>query len=291
MSMLKPALFLVATLLTTGCSSNSEELKDSETKQIIPNYLKCDADHERANLIKSKYGNKFRGSGMSQAFLATANLPDEVLDYIFTKRSVSISLRGTGRGGRTNSGGGSISISSGVGSLAHEFGHAAHFSYLRDTQPTFQSALNNAYRYGIRSERSGMRGYSTSNSKDFFADLFDSYYCSNASRQNMQLKFPKSYDFIVKYLPLPPSEQTPNPDKDGDSVLNEADLCSMTASGAAVSDSAERMGCSEDQLLNSVDLDRDGIVNSDDLCSKTPIGAKTWKEGEYLGCSGGQTRD
>ena len=70
-----------------------------------------------------------------------------------------------------------------------------------------------------------------------------------------------------------------NPDRDGDGVLNEDDLCSNTPSGETV----DLNGCSIGQL----DDDNDGVQNSDDLCTSTPSGEPV----NATGCSESQIDD
>jgi hypothetical protein len=248
-----PLICISTMLMFAGCSSYNDQPASSDLTQIIPNYLTCDVDQERTEQVKSKYGRFFRGNGILAGYRATANIPDVLLSYVFQKRSTSIFLKGLGRGGFASSGGGRISIDSGVGSLAHELGHAVHFSYFRDKIPNFDNELRQAYSNSVRNERSGMRGYSTQNYSEFLADLFDSYYCSEQSRNNVKTRFPRAFAFAEKFFPTPPSEvieQDPNADDDND-----------------------------------------GVINSEDFCSNTPIGEKIWKDGEFIGCAGGQTPD
>jgi len=275
--------YLLIITLFLGCRPMQKSEEDSAVKQLVPSYLTCDSDPTRTARVKQKYGSFFSGSGKEQAFAATANIPEEILSFIFEQRSTRVSLRGLGRGGSTSSGGSSISVSSGVGSLAHELGHAAHYSYMRKRYNNFESALNSAYNSARRNESRSMRSYSTTQAQEYFADTFDSYYCSRASRANMKVKFPRTYQFAAKYLVVPLSEAGPNGDNDHDGVINSDDLCSHTAEQAEINSSVG-LGCGANQLTDDEDTDRDGVSNESDKCPATLLYVPVAKEGEKIGC-------
>ncbi len=303
----------------------------SGLKQLVQKSFVCDVNEDRIPMIVAEYGGNLKGGSSGHkvsAKNALANLPSEYLNYVFKRHNVVVTLKNVGgstRGMTSSSNGGgawhpnSIWVGQMTGNfdpLAHEIGHAMQH-YLKYTFPDFKSDLSAMY--GLmksNGESNHMRGYAKSSATEYWAEIFDSFYCSQASRDNMKEKMPKTLEFAQKYL-IDPSDLEGNTgddsilgaelklDTDHDGVSNYYDKCADTPEDTEVLFSSKHYGCSQEQSGTPApvtpvtpdgerDEDADGIPDSLDKCLGTPAGAKVWKEktgekAKWYGCTGGQT--
>jgi hypothetical protein len=266
------ATALLTGLMACGSILNKSPLDEhaSGTKQLVNDDFVCEAKSERSLDIMARYNDQLIGGSSAHrqtAISALTTLPDEYLRYVLDAHNLKIELRnasGSTRGMTTSTNSGSgwypseMWVAPKTGNfdpLPHEMGHATEH-YLTKSFPNFQSDLAKAYsaaRSGKESQL--MRGYALSTQKEYFAEAFDSYYCSQASRKMMREKMPKTWSFARKYLIDP-------------NAL-EADL-------------------------PQIDSDDDGVYDYKDRCPDTPKDAHVWKkesgpEAKWLGCTEGQT--
>ena len=97
-------------------------------------------------------------------------------------------------------------------SMRHEFGHAVQDFYDSITadesnKKKFTAKVHLNYREHVErgKEKTFMNPNSIRHTREYFADIFSSYYCSAAARQVMADKFPGSYKFAQDCL-LKPEE-------------------------------------------------------------------------------------
>jgi hypothetical protein len=311
--------------------TDQEDAHASGLKQLIQNDFVCDVNEDRIPTIKKKYRFNLLGGTPAHrktAFASLANLPTEYLNYVFKRHKLPITLKNVGgstRGATTssNSGNGWYPTRMWIGQvtgkfnpLPHEMGHAMEH-YNKYSFPNFQKDLTVMYKWAMNnSESSVMRGYAKSNQTEFWAEVFDSYYCSQESRDYMKEHMPRTLVFAQRYLisaddlegtvganSLVGKELQVDTDLDG--VTNKYDKCADTEAEATVLFTAEHYGCSSEQAgLPDVpdtpdtgdltgDEDGDGIPDAEDRCLGTEPGGKVWKDktgpkAKWYGCMGGQ---
>lgn len=71
----------------------------------------------------------------------------------------------------------------------------------------FESELDNLYNWTVLQggESGNMTNSPTTNREEYFAELFDTYYCSNEARARLTQYLPKAPAFAARFL-LPPSK-------------------------------------------------------------------------------------
>lgn len=276
---------VVTTLTFVGCGTN-KNAEESKTSQLINQIgsFKCVVDDTRAATLRSKYQSFVRGNDeawQQRAFQTLALVPDEYLKVIFEDYKAPISLWNSGGGLTTQTVRGGqppdrpfrsekISISRGQPhyfGLLHEIGHAIQ-PELDRTHKSFFNSFRYWYQQAARvstPESQHMWSYPKTATSEYWAEVFDSYYCSPESRDHMRATFPRSYQFAKRYLIDPTNVQAP----------------STTTSAYQIEN--DRAG----------DEDSDGISNQEDKCSATDPDkrAQVRQDAEFLGCAPGEFRD
>jgi hypothetical protein len=149
--------------------------------------------------------------------------------------------------------------------LQHEFGHAIQ-PQLDQTHKTFYQSFKkwfNEATKGAHQEAAHMWSYPKSDASEYWAELFDTYYCGTEARLHMRDTYPRSYQFARNYL------------------IDPTQLNATHQSTPAWKAENDRQG----------DEDGDGIVNKEDQCIGTETGKTVHATGDYKGCAGGQHVD
>lgn len=203
-----------------GCGADSSR-DSSATQQITaPGNVQCLNFQDRKAEIERRYGARVTGYDgyRHAAFMTMTRLPEEYMDFVFVTARAQMSVSGPGNGGLTSwtydrEGRVPTTISTGTccGSgfhdvVNHEMGHAAYGKVMR-LEPGFEQALTAQYNYAVYqgNERRNMQSYAQNNREEYFAELFDEYYCSPEARQRMKERLPTTFEFAERYL-LPPVE-------------------------------------------------------------------------------------
>lgn len=246
--------------------------------------FKCSVDTTRAAALRVKYQSMVVGSDSTwqqRAFETLALVPDEYLRVIFEDYKAPITLWSSGGGLTTQTVRGGqppdrpyrsekIMISRGQPhyfGLLHEVGHAIqpeidriHKTFFKSFRYWFEQAatLNS-------SESQHMWSYPKSATSEYWAETFDSYYCSPESREHMRLTYPRSYQFAKRYL------------------IDPAKLGALSSSTSASLRENEPAG----------DEDGDGIANASDKCVGTSAAdvTKVRQDEAYAGCAPGEFTD
>ncbi len=281
----------VCFLAFTSCQHSGKNSSDqhSEVKQLKSQLtsFKCDFEDARIAMVKEKYSGNVSSTVNSEwrekVFKYMSLTPDAYLEYIFTTNEVKVSYRSSG--GLTTLGGPGpsdrpegpdrpgrvfkITISSGqpqYNGMLHEIGHAVE-PHIDDVHPnTYYKSSKYWYKAAAKTsnkESSAMWQYPKTGRFEYWAELFDSYYCSAESRAHMKKTYPRSFQFAKRFL------------------IDPLNMSAPSESSAAYKIVNDRQG----------DEDQDGIINSEDECSATDEGAITAESEKYLGCGSGQYKD
>lgn len=217
----------------------------SETSALV--YAQCPAGNmSYANQVSSLFENRIDCASpiLKQELLGEmVKLPMAYLEYLAKQTSMDIEVTASGGLGGSIAGlchyqgelgypgceptkiqlGGSYVSSNGT--AIHEFGHALHthvFDNFRAKNATRDPVemLNAAYNALINgegsNEKQAMGSYAQTNEKEYWAEMFSSYFCSDAANSDMKQRFPKTREFadlMLAGLPLQPLPQdsTNNP--------------------------------------------------------------------------------
>lgn len=231
---------LVGLFFTPSCNRMKTE-KTSELEQIVaPGNIDCQDFPARKALIVSSYGSHIFGveDQRQDAMLTLTRLPREYLEFVFIKANAQMTTIGPGQGGLTSWTGDAqgrlpTTISTGTrygtwNVVNHEMGHAS-YGYIQRQYSTFENDLDQIYSYAILSgnESSRIQGYAAQNREEFFADLFDEFYCSGEARFRLRTQLPRTFAFANRYLIAPTDgmgfDVTADSDKDG--VTDLSDRC------------------------------------------------------------------
>lgn len=197
-------------------SCGTPPTEDSATQQITgPGNVQCTNFPERKATIERKYGGRVYGydAYRQQAMLTMTRLPEAYGDFVFVKAQAQMTANGPGDGGLTSwtydsEGRLPTTISTGTccgggyhDVVNHEMGHAAYGKVSR-LEPGFEQALTDQYNYAVYQghERGNMQSYPQNNREEFFAELFDEFYCSAEARDRMREKLPTTFAFAERYL-------------------------------------------------------------------------------------------
>lgn len=238
--MLRGLLSLVLIGGSFGCTANRQE-DGSELNQIVrPGNVDCPDVASRKGLVAQLYGSRVFGaeSNRQSAISTMTRLPKAYLDFVFVKAKARMNANGPGQGGLTswtNDGQGRLPTTVSTGTkgglwnvVNHEMGHASYGAIQRQFSD-FETELTKTFNYAVlqNKERGNMQGYAQNNREEFFAELFDEFYCGTVARERFAQKLPVTYAFAEKYL-IPVTDDMgfdPNADTDGDGILDTADKC------------------------------------------------------------------
>jgi len=83
--------------------------------------------------------------------------------------------------------------------VQHEVGHAVHFAI--QNRPGFDSGIQALFQ--AQRNNSSILGYSRTSHLEYFAEAFNSYYCSKDAHAFVKENVPATYDFLRKQIPKP----------------------------------------------------------------------------------------
>ena len=263
----------LATLVFFSCAKPDPH--ESGIKQLVAASFVCPADTDRIAWIEDRYGEQNLQGGTTShrtdVVEALSLIPTEYLYWVFDHNEVPVELRQTGgstRGATTSVGRAGVwrperiwvgQMTGNFNPMNHEFGHATKH-YLAATFPDFAADLTATYRRAMAAEEAQlMRGYARSSESEYFAELFDSYYCGTESRDDIEDNMPITYAFMQTYLIDPDALEGTSGDAtlagaregvddDNDRVSNAYDQCPETAVGEAIAFGTQTYGCAENQL-------------------------------------------
>lgn len=236
------ALFLplVMAIVANACG-RPKVAQSSQVKQIVaPANLTCQDFPQNKSALVSRYGSQIDGyeEYRQDAMLTMTRLPSEYLDFVFQTARAQMTAQGPGQGGLTSwtfDSQGRLPTTIATGTRAgtwnvvnHEMGHAS-YGYVARKHPSFEDELTNLYAYAVLqgNESGRMQGYPQNNREEFFAEMFDEFYCSAEARLRFKAELPRTFAFAARYL-IAPSEGMgfdPNLDTDHDGVKDTEDRC------------------------------------------------------------------
>lgn len=208
--------------VTVACQGNSSD--SSTLQQIVsgPDSI-CTNHTERLPSLTARYSgfvNSYTYEGEKQRAMETfSRLPAPYLEFVFVQSRAALYLTGACQGGLTSwsfdqSGRVPTSISSGTASpgsgcsrsdtLAHEMGHAAYGAVQR-ANAQFEAALDAQYHWAVYQggESASLAHYATTSREEYFAELFDTYYCSSAARARLRQYLPRAFALAERFLLAP----------------------------------------------------------------------------------------
>lgn len=213
----------ILALILTACGGTREQ--HSETKQLIygPDSV-CDRNMNDVAALKTSYGKYVRSVATTQdldhAMITLSRIPRRYLDFVFTQSAAQVQLTGPCQGGMTywtynHQGRVPTMITSGTyapgnwcgrtDTFAHEMGHAAYGAVQRNYS-NFETTLDRQYNWAVwqSGESQYLAPYARNSREEFFAEIFDQYYCSAAARDLFKRAMPYTYAFAEAFLLPPP---------------------------------------------------------------------------------------
>jgi len=221
----------LALILASSCTTTGDgELQAPVVFKILPPTKGCTPHPERLYFLKKSYGGKLKGREREQLkrLEVLAAFPDEYLNWLLLEKKNQDGLKVLAR----------IPIEVGKGV----------FAYL---QPVFADLSDDTEALFRAMPQSGADG---ADKADFFAEVFATYYCSEAARKKLRATLPGAYELAASHL-IDPKKVLFGRTKD-------------TPQGVA----------------KVVDADRDGIPDAYDRCKETPLGQDVHKNGKRMGC-------
>ena len=215
--------FLVAGIgALSGCSRSESEPSKISQAVLGPDTV-CDLHLDEVPALRAQYAGFILSSTgpneIDSAMTTFSRIPKAYLDFVMPESRTQIYLTGQCQGGLTSwSFDGATrlptSISSGtytpgVGcdrtdTLAHEMGHAA-FGKVQKLHSDFDQALDAQYNETVMQgvESQYLASYARTNREEFFAEIFDQFYCSAEARNRFRQVMPHTYAFAQRYLLAP----------------------------------------------------------------------------------------
>jgi hypothetical protein len=205
------ALALACAFVVSACGQTKTVDQGSQVEQIFASVtMACEANQTLLPGVDQRYRSHVSASSArdtQDALNALSVLPEPYLNWVIKGSNLKINVTNNIGGGFTTWSGQKIT-SMQVGrkatngnyySLRHEVGHAVHV-YLSNNVQGFSTDWSTAYRSAMNSESKYMRSYSRTSQQEYFADLFDSFYCGSVSHEKVKAEMPVSFAFAQKYL-------------------------------------------------------------------------------------------
>lgn len=148
--------------------------------------------------------------------------------------------------------------------LQHEVGHAMHMMV---STGNFDSELatiadNNGNNKNLSQYAQGYVGQGDSYYYEFFAEAFNSYYCSQATNAEIKRDFPDAYEFLARYLAKPVwdeggSSTQPNPNNGIKGLFAAIDPSNIMWASTSTQNVKEMAICMNDSNTCKNSLQRD----------------------------------
>ncbi len=209
---LKLASIILATISLLACGSQSQlGPAKSSLSQVSERYYECvNQDESTAKYIfKDAPANFFSGWSQSEqmnVMRLMGNLPDEYIKHLFESNRVEgfqviQQYLGSGIEGVTELGYHPSWVKVSPGdvdtALNHELGHALDF-YLENETGGIQNKIYNAY-YREK-DHAGIGWYAKTDGPEWFAEAFQSFYCSPEAQDFMKQNTPDTYSILNQSL-------------------------------------------------------------------------------------------
>ena len=219
---IKISLIALATLGVFGCKPNGEfgvgggtlaPPNTSSLSQISPEHYQCiKQDDSTAKYVfreaPSNFFANWSEAGQLEVMKLMGNLPDEYIEHLY-KANANAGFQvlqenlGSGIAGLTMLGYYSQWAKVAPGqvdwALNHELGHALHY-YIDEVDGgnTVDGKVNNAYQNERSSSNTG--SYAKTGLYEWFAEGFQSFYCSPEAQDFMKQNVPQTYEIFQKAL-------------------------------------------------------------------------------------------
>lgn len=224
---MKQFLILVLSLTLIGCGSTiigKNETAVSHVSQLTAEDHPCKQwSSERVDAVKKRLNPNVLTKWTSEAMLvlvfqAMAGIPDIYLDELNnlnTKHGFNISPGGHGGVAlypqyiQIGNNEDSINLC-----LQHEVGHITEYFARNDLgsndpfgynfyEDLENTAVENHENPNLNAYPGGFAVTSETYKKEYFAEAFNSYYCSEYTNSLLKEQFPSTYEFLLKYLRKP----------------------------------------------------------------------------------------